>query len=127
MIVWCPHCPGVDLDPVGLPEDRAGRCPACGRLHLERAVRDPDLDRRHAALRPAWWGGASGDEVRAFGLSSLNLPDGSSIPLLDDRALRYLLGVATARLRDRATRMSWLTTYTNALIAEARARAAEAA
>lgn len=33
----CPYC-GGQLESKGLPSDRASRCAACGRLHLEGAV-----------------------------------------------------------------------------------------
>lgn len=126
----CPLC-GGELAPWARPEDRAWRCAKCGRLHFEGAVPvDAARERALVDYRPAWWGGATREEVRAFELSECacgggcrdNPPDGSGIPGLDDRELRRQLGVAEHRLRDRRRRSQWLIGYAEALLREAEAR-----
>jgi hypothetical protein len=116
----CPFC-GAHVEHE--PYTGHVRCAGCGRFCIPGQepipYRPPD---------PApWWQGAQLEEVLGFRLSSVNPPDGSGIPGLDDRELRRQVALARHRLGDRATRTRWLETYARSLVREAEARNAEGA
>lgn len=120
----CPYCEDGLLQPI---DGITGRCDDCGRIHTPGMPRGSiDLNEHRKRLheleasRPAWWGDANHEEVRAFNLGGPNRPDGSGVPALEDRELRCQLAVADQRLKTARTR--WLEAYAAHLVAESRAR-----
>jgi hypothetical protein len=111
----CPYCGGA-AEPKGQPWDRAWCCRDCGRLHLAGAV-SVELDRRPPLPPPAWWGGATAEEVLTFGLSADCPGSGTGIPALSDSELRRQIAVAAARL-EAGHGTPWLRRWTGLLLAE---------
>lgn len=111
----CPHC-GAHVEHE--PYTGHVRCGGCGRFVIPG--REPIPYR--APDPPEWWQGATVDEVLAFRLSSVNPPDGTGVPALDDQELRRQLAVADVLLRDRVTTTRWLERYAGLLVGEARLR-----
>jgi len=115
----CPYCAG-GMEPRGLPQDRAWRCTACGRLHFEGAV-SVDAEPRPPLRPPSWWGGATLDEVLALGLCGDCPGTGAGIPGLTDDELRRQIAVAASRL-EAGQGSPWLRRWMRQLLDERRGR-----
>jgi DNA-directed RNA polymerase subunit RPC12/RpoP len=116
--IACPYCRGRLEE---WSDDRVWRCIDCGRLDTGVAPMKAAVRRRLGP--PAWWGGASPEEVLVFQVFPYNPGDGTGIRAFDMGELERQAVLAASLIKS-GRRSPWLRRWGAQLRDELRRREA---